>query len=100
MLSRKRRLEAALLWSRIEGMTGVGLCIAILSGIVIVLLLTFPRDLRRFDPWRSAHSSDPSVYCRSYGEGGTVCSEVPEGVRKFRERHQPRQLSGIEKAEP
>lgn len=86
MRFRRRRLELALIQAKLVGPVGLAVAVGAISVLIGVFVIVVRPNPERFDPWGSAHSDDPAIYCRTYGEGGTVCSEVPKGVRDFRER--------------
>ena len=88
MRSKQRRLEIALFQAGLVGPLGLAVAVGAISILIGVFIIVARPDPARFDPWRSAHAADQGVYCRTYGKGGTVCSEVPERVREFRERRE------------
>lgn len=86
MPPKRRRLELALLQAKLLGPVGLAVAVGVISILIGVFVIVAHPTPERFDPWDSAHSDDPAIYCRTYGKGGTVCSEASKGVRDFRER--------------
>jgi len=86
MRSSRRRIELALIQMRLAAPLGLAIAVAAVAVLICIFVVLIKPNPARFDPWSSIHTDDPGVYCRTYGEGGTVCSQVPEGVRNFRER--------------